>query len=55
MALYVDCAFFDDIMKVAQTVPLAGVTTNPTILLAARERGQIMDIDSLVKGLVSMI
>ncbi|MFL5625274.1 MAG: transaldolase family protein [Ktedonobacteraceae bacterium] len=55
MALYVDSAFLDDIMKVAQTVPLAGVTTNPTILLAARERGQIMDIDSLVKGLVSSL
>jgi TalC/MipB family fructose-6-phosphate aldolase len=53
MALYVDSAYLDDIMNVAQTIPLAGVTTNPTILLAARERGQIMDVDSLVKGLVS--
>ncbi len=33
MALYVDSAYLDDIMNVAQTVPLAGVTTNPTILL----------------------
>lgn len=40
MALYIDSAFLHDIMNVAQTVPVAGVTTNPTILLAARERGQ---------------
>lgn len=40
MALYVDSAYLDDITNVAQTVPLAGVTTNPSILLAARERGQ---------------
>ena len=40
MALYVDSAYLDDITNVARTVPIAGVTTNPTILLAARERGQ---------------
>jgi len=34
MALYVDSAFLDDITNVARTVPLAGVTTNPTILLS---------------------
>ena len=38
MALYVDCAFLHDIMDVAQTVLLAGVTTNPSLLLAARTR-----------------
>ena len=40
MALYIDCALLNDITNVARTVPLAGVTTNPSILLAARERGQ---------------
>src|SRR5260370_8177217 len=40
MALYIDSAFLHDIMNVAQTVPVAGVTTHPTILLAAREPGQ---------------
>ncbi len=40
MALYIDCALLSDITNVARTVPLAGVTTNPSILLAARERGQ---------------
>ncbi len=36
MALYVDSAYLDDITQVAQIVPLAGVTTNPTILLRVR-------------------
>ena len=40
MALYIDSAFLNDIMHVTQTVALAGITTNPSILLAARERGQ---------------
>ena len=40
MALYIDSAFLNDIMLVTQTVPLAGITTNPSILLAARECGQ---------------
>ena len=38
MALYIDSAFLDDITNVVRTVPLAGATTNPTILLAALER-----------------
>lgn len=40
MALYIDSAFLHDITEVAKNVPLAGVTTNPSILLAAWERGQ---------------
>ena len=40
MALYVDSAYLPDIIEVERTVALAGVTTNPTILLTARERGQ---------------
>ena len=55
MALYIDSAFLNDIMNVAQTVPLAGVTTNPTILLAARERGQNISpqgvLDALLRSL----
>src|SRR5947209_3394489 len=43
MALYIDSAFLNDITNVAATVPLAGVTTNPTILKAAWERGQRLD------------
>jgi len=40
MALYADTAYLPDIAEVIRIVPLAGVTTNPSIMLAARERGQ---------------
>ena len=52
MALYVDSAYIDDITNVAQTVPLAGVTTNPSILLAARERGQMLKPYELLERLL---
>jgi len=55
MALYVDSAFLHDIMNVAQTIPLAGVTTNPTILLAARERGQGLSPRALLRELLDKI
>jgi TalC/MipB family fructose-6-phosphate aldolase len=55
MALYIDSAYLDDIIAVAQTVPLAGVTTNPTILLAARELGQHLDPLSLLKAILRSI
>ena len=47
MALYIDSAYLDDITNVLQTVPVVGVTTNPSILLAARERGQDVALDTL--------
>jgi hypothetical protein len=31
MALYIDSAFLNDIMNVAQTVPLAGATTTVSL------------------------
>jgi TalC/MipB family fructose-6-phosphate aldolase len=52
MALYVDSAYLNDITNVAQTVPLAGVTTNPSILLAARERGQMLKPHQLLLELL---
>ena len=52
MALYVDCAFLPDIIEVAKTVPLDGVTMNPSILLAARERGQRLDVHDLLNELL---
>ncbi len=52
MALYIDSAFLHDIMNVAQTVPVAGVTTNPTILLAARERGQDLTPQGVLEALL---
>src|SRR5260370_33417276 len=59
MALYIDSAFLHDIMNVAQTVPVAGVTTNPTILLAARGSGQDLNpqggLDVLLRGVAGTI
>ena len=52
MALYIDSAFLNDIMLVTQTVPLAGITTNPSILLAARERGQDESPHALLEALL---
>ena len=52
MALYIDSAFLDDIIQVAKTVPVAGVTTNPTLLLAAYERGQRLDATDLLQELL---
>lgn len=55
MALYIDSAFLDDIRNVARTIPLAGVTTNPTILLAARERGQRLTPLQLLAELLNVV
>lgn len=55
MALYIDCAYLPDIRNVARAVPVAGVTTNPTILLAARERGQRLDPTSLLKEMLDTL
>ena len=52
MALYIDSAFLNDIMLVTQTVPLAGITTNPSILLAALERGQDESPHALLEALL---
>lgn len=52
MALYIDSAYLNDIAALVHSVPLAGVTTNPSILLAAHERGQRLDELSLLKELV---
>src|SRR5215471_6143633 len=52
MALYIDSAFLNDIMHVTQTVPVAGITTNPSILLAARERGQDESPHALLEALL---
>jgi TalC/MipB family fructose-6-phosphate aldolase len=52
MALYIDSAYLNDIMHVTQTVPVAGITTNPSILLAARERGQEASPQALLDTLI---
>lgn len=52
MALYIDSAFLDDIMNAAKSTPIAGITTNPSLMLAAYERGQRLDPLSLLKVLL---
>lgn len=52
MALYIDSAYLPEISKVADTVPVAGITTNPTILLAARDRGQTLSSLQLLRELL---
>jgi transaldolase len=48
MGLYVDSAYIDDVASISESFPIAGVTTNPTILLRALERGQqLSDLDVL--------
>ena len=52
MALYIDCAYLDDITNVTCSIPTAGVTTNPTIMLAACERGQRLEPQHLLNELL---
>ncbi len=54
MGLYIDSALLNDITNVIQTIPIAGVTTNPTILLQAREQGQKLDEISLLHELLKI-
>ena len=52
MSLYIDSAYIPEIRVVADTVPMAGITTNPTILLAAQDRGQTLSSLQLLKELL---
>src|SRR5579862_2934167 len=54
MGLYVDSAFLTDIERVCQKLPLAGATTNPSILLAAAQRGQRMSDMQVLKALLEV-
>lgn len=52
MALYVDSAYLDDIIAVARIIPIAGVTTNPTLMLTAHQRGQVLSPQTLLDELL---
>lgn len=55
MALYVDSAYLKDVEEVCATYPVAGVTTNPSILLAAIEQhDQRMDDVALTRALLGI-
>src|SRR5947209_8635065 len=55
MALYIDSAFLEDIANISSVVPLAGVTTNPSILLEAQKRGQNLNREDLIDGLLQSL
>lgn len=55
MALYIDSAYLPDIIEVARTVPVVGVTTNPTLVLQAQERGQNLKPEHLLSELLHFI
>ncbi|HEY1389675.1 MAG TPA: transaldolase family protein [Ktedonobacterales bacterium] len=54
MALLVDSARLDDVAQVCRDFPVVGVTTNPTIVLAAIERGQKLSPDDLARELLAL-
>ena len=54
MALLVDSAGLDDVAQVCRDFPVDGVTTNPTIVLAAIERGQKLSLDALARELLAL-
>lgn len=54
MALYVDSAHLDDVEEICANFPVVGVTTNPSILLAAVERGQRLDDLAVARGLLAL-
>ncbi len=54
MALYADCAVLDEVARLLVAYPLAGVTTNPSILLAAVGRGQRLDDLGVLGGLLDL-
>ncbi|HLZ23084.1 MAG TPA: transaldolase family protein [Ktedonobacterales bacterium] len=54
MALYVDSADVAEIAQLCAAYPVAGVTTNPSILLAAIERGQRLRDLELVRELLTV-
>lgn len=53
MGLFVDSAFVPDVSRLCLTYPVAGVTTNPTILLAAYERGQHLHETAVLRELLA--
>ncbi len=52
MGLYVDCALIEEVSRLCATFPIAGVTTNPSILLEAVERGQRLGDEDTLRGLI---
>ncbi len=54
MGLYVDSAFLPDVERVCSKLELAGATTNPSILLAALQRGQRLTAQEVLRRLLEV-
>jgi TalC/MipB family fructose-6-phosphate aldolase len=54
MGLYVDSAFLPDVERVCSKLELAGATTNPSILLAASQRGQRLNDLQVLRALLDI-
>jgi len=54
MAMYVDSAWLEDVISLCATFPIAGVTTNPSILLAAAQRGQRLSESDTLRALLEV-
>lgn len=52
MALYVDSAHVEEVAQIVTAYPVTGITTNPTLRLAALERGQRLAEDDLLRELL---
>lgn len=52
MGLYIDCALIEEVSRLQATFPIAGVTTNPSILLEAVEAGQRLRDEDALRGLL---
>ena len=55
MAIYIDSAYLADIQGVIHLAPLSGVTTNPTLLLAAQEKGQRIRALDILTHLLQLV
>ena len=55
MGLYVDSAVLEDVSRACATYPVAGVTTNPSIILAAMESGQRMGYLDVLRRLLEIV
>jgi TalC/MipB family fructose-6-phosphate aldolase len=54
MSLYADSAFLPEVERAAAHLELAGVTTNPSILLSAWQRGQQMSDLEVLRALLGL-
>jgi Transaldolase len=55
MAIYIDSAYLADIQAITHLAPLSGATTNPTLLLAAQERGQTLRTQEVLEQLLKLL